>query len=101
MTYPTAAEFDPLPWYPWDSRPSTTPLTIDEVATALFLDHGKIDLAAARLKVAPRQVKKLIKQTPKLQTLLTRLVLRVNNAILEIGVFLKSSMRRAVALWFC
>jgi hypothetical protein len=49
------------------------PLTIDEVATALFLDHGKIDLAAARLKVAPRQVKKLIRQTPKLQILLARL----------------------------
>jgi hypothetical protein len=50
------------------------PLTIDEVATALFLDHGKIDLAAERLKVTPRQVKKLIRQTPKLQFLLARLV---------------------------
>jgi hypothetical protein len=73
MPYPTADEFDPLPYYSYNQRPDTTPLTIDEVATALFLYHGKIDLAAERLKVAPRQVKKLIRQAPKLQILLARL----------------------------
>ena len=73
MPYPTPGEFLPLPWYPWDSRPDTTPLDPEEVATALFLDRGNINLAAERLKVTPRQVKSLIRRTPKLQILLRRL----------------------------
>jgi hypothetical protein len=73
MSAPTPDEFEPLPYFPFNQRPSTMPLTVDEVATALFLDCGRIDLAAARLKVAPHQVKRLIQRVPQLQILLTRL----------------------------
>jgi hypothetical protein len=70
---PSADEFVPLAWYPWDVRPDSVPLDADECATALFLDHGRIDAAAARLKVSTRQLKREIRRYAKLRILLARL----------------------------
>ena len=44
-------EFLPLPHFPYDERPCTTPLDIEEAATALYLNGGDTDAAAERLNV--------------------------------------------------
>jgi hypothetical protein len=73
MTEPSADEFTPLPYYPFDARPDGVPLDAEEVATALFLDHGRVDRAAARLQVDQRQLKKAIRGNASLRLLLARL----------------------------
>jgi hypothetical protein len=73
MTKPSANEFLPLPYFPWTSRPETLPLSIDEIETALFLDQGHLDKAAARLKVTEKRLKRSIRGTPRLQLLIERL----------------------------
>jgi hypothetical protein len=35
-------EFEPLPYFPWDERPTSLPLTHDEAATAIFLAKGDL-----------------------------------------------------------
>jgi hypothetical protein len=70
---PQPDEFEPLAFYPWLRRPSTVPLTSDEVATALYLANGDLQAAAARLKVTVAQLKKPIRKTPSLQHLIERL----------------------------
>jgi hypothetical protein len=40
MSYPTPDEFVPLPYYPFEARPDSIPLDVDECATALFLGGG-------------------------------------------------------------
>ena len=36
------AEFIPLPYYPWDRRPSHLPIDVEEAATAFYLSEGMI-----------------------------------------------------------
>jgi hypothetical protein len=72
-TRPTAEEFEQLPYYPYDTRPESVPLSEDECATAIFLADGKLDKAAELLKVDQRQLKKMIRRIPRLQHLLSRL----------------------------
>jgi hypothetical protein len=60
-------EFLPLPYYAWDERPPTLPLTHDEAATAIHLDHGDLQAAAIRLKVPFVRLNRLIKQSPRLK----------------------------------
>ena len=35
-------EFLPLPYYPYESRPSHIPLEVEEAATALYLHDGTL-----------------------------------------------------------
>lgn len=60
-------EFVPLPYFPWDMRPSGHPLDAEECATALHLGHGNIQSAARLLKVPPHRLHRLVLATPRLQ----------------------------------
>jgi hypothetical protein len=65
----TADEFLPLPFYAgFRARRDE-----EEIATALFLDQGRLDQAAARLKVDQRRLKKAIRRNAGLRRLLERL----------------------------
>jgi hypothetical protein len=70
---PTPREFLPLPYFPWLSRPDNLPLDEDEVATALYLAHGRLGAAADRLKVDQRRLRKAIRRVARLRRLLVRL----------------------------
>ena len=70
---PTAAEFLPLAFYPWESRPEHLALDEDEIATALFLADGHLGKAAEMLKVNVGRLKRPIRRSPKLQRLIERL----------------------------
>ena len=73
ITRPVPEEFVQLPYFPWDTRPSTVPLDADECATAIYLANGKLDRAAELLKIDQRQLKKMIRRIPRLRHLLVRL----------------------------
>jgi hypothetical protein len=73
MSRPTDAEYTPLPYFPWLSRPETVPLDEEECATAIYLAEGRLDHAAALLKVEPKQLRKAIRRYARLRLLLTRL----------------------------
>lgn len=60
-------EFAPLPYMPWDERPSTAELTQGEAATALFLAHGDDHAAARLLKVPYVRLSRLIRGSLRLQ----------------------------------
>ena len=63
-------EFVPLPYYPWDERPHTLPLDADECATALYLAHGEPVEAAELLKVPLIRLNRLIRNSPRLKTVI-------------------------------
>jgi hypothetical protein len=69
---PSADEFKPLPWYSWDVRPAGVPLDEDEAGTALFLTGGRVDLAAAKLRVEPWRLKRAIGKSQWLRQLMRR-----------------------------
>jgi hypothetical protein len=73
MSRPSPEEFVPLPYFPWHQRPDTLPLDFDEVATALFLSNGRLAGAADLLKVNQSQIKRAIRKSPRLRTLIERL----------------------------
>jgi hypothetical protein len=54
-------------------RPDTVPLDVEEAATALYLDHGRVGAAAARLRITPKQLKREIRRSGRLKLLLARL----------------------------
>jgi hypothetical protein len=56
----------PLPTSPWDERPDSVPLTVEEVRTALWLESGSVPKAAIRLKVAPSRLRRFISNSPRL-----------------------------------
>jgi hypothetical protein len=60
-------EFVPLPYYPWDERPSTLAIDFDEAATAIHLAHGELQKAAALLKSPLHRLTRLVKASPRLQ----------------------------------
>jgi hypothetical protein len=66
-------EFEPLPYYSWDSRPASVPLAYDEAATALYLARGDLRRAAAILKVPPKQLQGLIRRSGPTRVLLQRI----------------------------
>jgi hypothetical protein len=76
-------EFLPLPHFPYDERPATTPLEIEECATALYLAQGDTDEAALRLKVHPLRLQRAISRSPRLQRLQAELVALLNNRVLK------------------
>lgn len=59
-------EFAPLPYYAWDERPATLPLSTEEAATAIHLAHGDIPAAARLLKVPHFRLARLIRASPRL-----------------------------------
>lgn len=63
-------EFEPLPHYPWDERPPTLPLDLDECATAIHLTQGDLPAAAALLKVPLHKVNRQILHHPRLARIL-------------------------------
>jgi hypothetical protein len=63
-------EFIPLPAYPWDERPPTLALTHDEAATAIYLTHGDTQAAALLLRVPFIRLNRLLRSSPRLQTIL-------------------------------
>jgi hypothetical protein len=73
MRRPTADEFVTLPWYNWDARPETVPLSEEEAETALFLAQGNIKRAADLLKVTPARLNKSIRKSYGLQRLIAAL----------------------------
>jgi hypothetical protein len=56
----------PLPTSPWDERPDSVPLTVEEARTALWLESGSIPKAAIRLKVAAHRLRRFISNSPRL-----------------------------------
>ena len=69
MRRPTAGEFFPLPFYPFEERPHTLPLDVEEAATALFLQKGDVKAAAAKLRVMVSRLEREIRKSLRLQRL--------------------------------
>jgi hypothetical protein len=61
MRRPTPDEFLPLPFFPYPERPLTIPLDVEECATAIYLKNGDLAAAAARLKVTPARLNKVVR----------------------------------------
>ena len=80
---PDESEFLPLPFYPWDRRPSHLPLDVEEVATALYLGEGVIGRAADRLKTEPLKVVRQIARSARLQRLHAELAALLNDRVHE------------------
>jgi hypothetical protein len=78
MRRPTADEFLPLPYFGWLERPLSLPPDIEEAATALFLKRGDLNAAAARLKVTPARLDRVVRRSPRLMRL--KAVLRQPSA---------------------
>ena len=62
----TDGQFLPLPYYSWLERPSTLVLDVEEVATALYLDGGRLSRAAERLRVDKLRLQRAINRSPRL-----------------------------------
>ena len=69
MSQPSPDEFLPLAFFPWDTRPETVPLDVEECATAIYLAEGDIRAAAARLKVTAAKFNRMVRRCPRLQRL--------------------------------
>ena len=69
-------EFAPLPFYPWDQRPSSLPLDADEAATAIHLACN-LPGAAELLKVPLRTLVRMVKHSPRL----TRVLAEANDVL--------------------
>jgi hypothetical protein len=80
---PDDAEFIPLPFYPWEVRPSHLPLDVEEVATALYLTGGLLARAAERLKTEPLKVVRAIARSARLQRLHAELSSLLNDKVHE------------------
>lgn len=62
--YPT--DLVPLPTSPWDERPASIPLDVEECRTALWLESGNVSNAAKRLKVSPERLRKFTNASARL-----------------------------------
>ena len=56
----------PLPHFPWDERPLTVPLDIEECATAIHIAKGLSDDAARILKTSVARFNRMLKAHPRL-----------------------------------
>ncbi|HWI66891.1 MAG TPA: hypothetical protein VNS88_00685 [Nitrospiraceae bacterium] len=56
----------PLPTAPYEERPASLPLDVEECRTALWLERGNIPDAAARLKVTPIRLRNFVQNSPRL-----------------------------------
>jgi hypothetical protein len=57
----------PLPTAPYDERPSSLPLDVDECRTAIWLNRGNITEAAKQLKTQAARLRKFVASSPYLQ----------------------------------
>lgn len=64
--YSVPQDLVPLPTMPWNTRPETLPLTVEEVRTALWLDKGNVSEAAKRLKTDPVRLRRFIRSSARL-----------------------------------
>lgn len=64
MSEPT--DLVPLPTMPYDERPVSLPLVIEEVRTALWRAKGNVSTAAALLKVSSARIRKFVRDSPYL-----------------------------------
>ena len=69
MRRPTPDEFLPLPYFGWLERPLSLPLDIEECATAIYLENGDLDAAAARLKVSRARLDRVVCRSSRLMRL--------------------------------
>ena len=69
-----AKSYFPLPYFPWLERPHSSPLDVEEAATALFLEKGAVATAAERLRVTPARLKRTIHKSVRLTQLASRLL---------------------------
>jgi hypothetical protein len=56
----------PLPTAPYDERPVSMPLDIEECRTALWLERGNITEAARRIKVSSHRLRRFVEKSPRL-----------------------------------
>lgn len=61
------SEFIPLPFYPFDERPASMLLELEECETAIHLAEGHIPKAAALLKVPQFKLDRMLRRHPRLQ----------------------------------
>ena len=66
MTFQLPVNLIPLPTMPWDVRPDSLPLTVEEVRTALWCNEGNISRAASMLKVDSARLRRYIAASPRL-----------------------------------
>ena len=78
---PMDDEFLPLPYFPWEVRPSTMRLEVEECATALYLSSGVISEAAGRLRVHPLRLVRAIRLSERLGRLHGELVGLLNDKV--------------------
>lgn len=60
------SDLRPLPTAPYDERPNSLPLDVEECRTALWLERGNIPDAAARLKITPIRLRAFVNNSPRL-----------------------------------
>lgn len=56
----------PLPTRPYNERPESMPLDVEECRTALWMQRGNVSKAAEVLKIKPARLRKFIKNSPYL-----------------------------------
>ena len=79
----TDNEFLPLPYYPWDRRPSYSSLDDEEVATALYLAEGEFEIAARHLRVDPLRLIRAVNRSERLRRLHAELASLLNDKVLR------------------
>ena len=79
----TDSEFVPLPFFPWDRRPSHLPVDPEEAATALYLAAGSVDEAAEKLKIDPLRMIRVINRSPRLTRLHAELQALLNDRVFQ------------------
>lgn len=52
---------------PYEQRPASLPLVVEECRTAIWLERGNITKAAERLKVSSSRLRNFVKNSPRLQ----------------------------------
>ena len=57
----------PIPTQPWDERPNSLPLNVEECRTALWLARGNISIAAEQLKVAVSRLRNFVNNSARLK----------------------------------
>jgi len=74
-------EFLPLPYFPWEVRPSHIGIDVEEAATALYLAEGVVSVAAERLRVDSLRLQRAINRSPRLVRLHGELIALLNDKV--------------------
>ena len=76
-------DFIPLPAYGWDIRPTTSPLDVEECATALVMACGELAGAARLLRVSELRLQRVMGRSERLRRLHGELVALLNDRVLH------------------